>query len=170
VQRKRKPDSSVSPSFVLRVRINDKERFPVMTKIAGLAIIDQSIQIDVDERSQGERDVDHRLTDGRIGWCYVRAALEASRFPEPIAKSQAAPLTAERKLKKQDPWQVGPVETCLANPTESALWACHSPYGMRNRQPPPSRLSTLCGSTEGTLRRSCPASFNRFQGLDVHRL
>lgn len=56
---------------------------------------------------------------------YAGMALEASDFPEPIAKSQAAPLTAERKLKKQDPWQVGPVETRLANPSESALWACH---------------------------------------------
>jgi len=68
--------------------------------------------------------VTHQLTAGRR--CYAGTALEASDFPEPIAKSQAAPLTAERKLKKQDPWQVGPVETRLANTSESALWACHT--------------------------------------------
>jgi hypothetical protein len=56
----------------------------------------------------------------------VKVFGSASDFPEPIAKSQAAPLTAERNLKKQDPWQVGPVETRLANPFESALWACHT--------------------------------------------
>ena len=61
----------------------------------------------------------------RVG-SVVKVFGSASDFPEPIAKSQAAPLTAERKLKKQDPWQVGPVETRLANPSESALWACHT--------------------------------------------
>jgi len=53
-------------------------------------------------------------------------ALEASDFPEPIAKSRRQRWAA-RKLKKQDPWQVGPVETRLANPSESALWACQTP-------------------------------------------
>ena len=76
------------------------------------------------KRPSGEREVTHQLTAGRR--CYAGTALEASDFPEPIAKSQAAPLTAERKLKKQDPWQVGPVETRLANTSESALWACHT--------------------------------------------
>ena len=76
------------------------------------------------KRPSGEREVTHQLTAGRRS--YAGTALEASDFPEPIAKSQAAPLTAERKLKKQDPWQVGPVETRLANTSESALWACHT--------------------------------------------
>lgn len=65
---------------------------------------------------------DRQPTVGRT----VPAGLEASGFPEPITKSQAAPLTAEGKVKKQNPWEVGPVETRLANPTESALWACHT--------------------------------------------
>src|SRR5437773_12367498 len=76
------------------------------------------------KRPSGEREVTHQLTAGRR--CYAGTALESSDFPEPIAKPQAAPLTAERKLKKQDPWQVGPVETRLANPSESALSACHT--------------------------------------------
>ena len=67
----------------------------------------------------------HRVDDV-VSWCYAGTALEASDSPEPIAKSKAAPVAAEWKLKKQHPWQVGPVETRLANPTESALWACHT--------------------------------------------
>ena len=76
--------------------------------------------------SWAEREAAHRLTRRPHWLCSAGTALEGSHFPEPIAKSEAAPLTAERKLKKQDPWQVGPVETRLANPTESALWACHT--------------------------------------------
>ena len=49
------------------------------------------------KRPSGEREVTHQLTAGRR--YYAGTALEASDFPEPIAESQAAPLTSERKLK-----------------------------------------------------------------------
>src|SRR2546429_992500 len=85
------------------------------------------------KRPSGEREVTYQLTAGRR--CYAGTALEASDFPEPIAKSQAAPLTAERKLKKQDPWQVGPVETRLAiTPNPHCGHVIH-PYPTRNRPP-----------------------------------
>jgi len=83
----------------------------------------------------GEREAAQRLTRRPYWLCSAGTALEGSDFPEPIAKSEAAPLTAERKLKKQDPWQAGPVETRLANPPNPHCGHVIRPYGMRNRQP-----------------------------------
>jgi len=51
-----------------------------------------------------------------------------SRHPKPIPKPEAAAVATKRKLKKQSPQQVVPIESRSADTAMSALFAGHKHY------------------------------------------